>query len=233
MDRSSECALKGPLKSKWFETRCVLEALFFFRSGGHFKDYVGKGSCYCPKCSVHSSPFSTHTTTIVFISQTMKTRGPDKGTSSSEGPERGVEQENDERGMSDTYQGPVPNTSTKPLLLSLSMTSLDVNSAASKHKGDALILSGEPHTDLSPAMAVAEHKGTARYRELLYVYLAIVADAVTSNVMAPYAQEWVLHTFPTNNIGLYSGILVGSMAFARALSSPFLGWLSDSIGRRL
>lgn len=82
-------------------------------------------------------------------------------------------------------------------------------------------------------MAVAEHKGTARYRELLYVYLAIVADAVTSNVMAPYAQEWVLHKFPTNNIGLYSGILVGSMAFARALSSPFLGWLSDSIGRRL
>ncbi|EWM20930.1 Major facilitator superfamily domain, general substrate transporter [Nannochloropsis gaditana] len=163
----------------------------------------------------------------------MKTRGPDKGTSSSEGPERGVELENDERGMSDTYQGPVPNTSTKPLLLPLSMTSLDVNSAASKHKGDALILSGEPHTDLSPAMAVAEHKGTARYRELLYVYLAIVADAVTSNVMAPYAQEWVLHTFQTNNIGLYSGILVGSMAFARALSSPFFGWLSDSIGRRL
>lgn len=82
-------------------------------------------------------------------------------------------------------------------------------------------------------MAVAEHKGTARYRELLCVYLAIVADAVTSNVVAPYAQEWVLHTFQMDNIGLYTGILVGSMAFARALSSPFFGWLSYSIGRRL
>jgi len=36
-----------------------------------------------------------------------------------------------------------------------------------------------------------------------------------------------------DNTGLYSGVLLGGIKFARALSSPFFGWLSDSMGRRL
>ncbi len=51
--------------------------------------------------------------------------------------------------------------------------------------------------------------------------------------MAPYAQAWVRGTFHVKNVGLYSGILVGSTALSRALASPYLGWLSDNVGRRL
>ena len=77
------------------------------------------------------------------------------------------------------------------------------------------------------------HEGTARWRELLCVYFALIADAITANVVAPYAQDWVRDTYRVDNVGLYSGILIGGYALARALSSPFFGWLSDSMGRRI
>lgn len=77
------------------------------------------------------------------------------------------------------------------------------------------------------------HEGTARWRELGCVYIALIADAITANIIAPYAQDWVRDTYHVNNIGLYSGVLIGGVQFARALSSPFFGWISDSMGRRL
>ena len=77
------------------------------------------------------------------------------------------------------------------------------------------------------------HEGTARWRELGCVYIALIADAITANIIAPYAQDWVRDTYHVNNIGLFSGVLIGGVQCARALSSPFFGWLSDSCGRRL
>jgi MFS family permease len=60
--------------------------------------------------------------------------------------------------------------------------------------------------------------------------VAIVADAVVQNVIAPYAVSWVRDSFNVGqNVGLYSGLLVGSFSFATALSSPFFGWLSDIV----
>jgi predicted MFS family arabinose efflux permease len=85
----------------------------------------------------------------------------------------------------------------------------------------------------SPSSLCSPYEGTARWRELLCVYFALIADAITANIIAPYAQDWVRDTYHVNNIGLYSGVLIGGVQFARALSSPFFGWLSDSMGRRL
>jgi len=33
------------------------------------------------------------------------------------------------------------------------------------------------------------HEGKARWRELLCVYIALIADAITANIIAPYAQD--------------------------------------------
>ncbi len=61
--------------------------------------------------------------------------------------------------------------------------------------------------------------------------MAIVADAVVQNVIAPYAVSWVRDSFDVDgqNVGLYSGLLVGSFSFATALTSPLFGWLSDIV----
>lgn len=72
-----------------------------------------------------------------------------------------------------------------------------------------------------------------RWPELLCVYVAIVADAIVQNVIAPYAVSWIRDSFKVGgrNVGLYSGLLVGSFAFATAITSPFFGWLSDIVVR--
>lgn len=53
-------------------------------------------------------------------------------------------------------------------------------------------------------------------------------------MIAPYAVSWVRDSFDVgDNVGLYSGLLVGSFTFATAITSPFFGWLSDIVGRRV
>lgn len=80
-----------------------------------------------------------------------------------------------------------------------------------------------------------DEEGTYRWRELGCIYVALISDAIVQNVIAPFAVSWVRDSFHEDpaSVGLYAGLLVGSYSFATALSSPFFGWLSDIIGRRV
>lgn len=77
-----------------------------------------------------------------------------------------------------------------------------------------------------------KEKGVARWRELYFIYAAIVADGIASNIMVAYGTVWVRDNFHMKNVGFYSGLLIGVFSFTVALSAPFLGWWSDMIGRR-
>lgn len=94
---------------------------------------------------------------------------------------------------------------------------------------------GSERSEGLPAVPPAgvEDADVYRWPELLCVYVAIVADTISQNVIAPYAVSWIRDSFHVGdlNVGLYSGLLVGSFAFATALTSPFFGWLSDIVVR--
>ena len=74
----------------------------------------------------------------------------------------------------------------------------------------------------------------ANWRILIIVYVAIVADSIASNVLNPFAPEWMTEGLGMDKEweGMYAGLMVGLFPFAVGVSSPLLGWLSDTYGRK-
>lgn len=75
-------------------------------------------------------------------------------------------------------------------------------------------------------------EGHVRWKELNFIYAAIVADGIASNILYAYGTIYVRDTFHIQDVAFYSGILLGIFSLTVAISAPFLGWLSDMIGRR-
>lgn len=71
-------------------------------------------------------------------------------------------------------------------------------------------------------------------RQLVVLAIIALAEQTALNSIAPYLPQMV-ESFPSTDpsrIGLYTGAIASSFAFAQFLTGYFWGWLSDRIGRK-
>ena len=72
------------------------------------------------------------------------------------------------------------------------------------------------------------------WKDLTITLIVVSCEAMTSNIITPFVTDMVTNRFgiSQNLVGVASGMLVGTFAFASFIAGFLLGHLSDKYGRK-